>query len=185
MNSDLERLLKIYWEMTHIQYNQALDPLGKEFKKLKAKLEQDLEKAELLDNIADSSVTQYEIKITKEIESLKDTIEDFHRESKHSAEALSTLKQDLQVKVLEIGLLKEENNRRFGGIKLLEEARKEIKRLETIVLTQHEVFQVQEQKLERIKKFTKTMPEDYTTRELKAILKSHNCDSLKCEQEES
>ena len=53
-----------------------------------------------------ASVTQCEFNISQLFHHI-DTIEDFHRESKHSAEALSTLKQDLQVKVLEIGLLKE------------------------------------------------------------------------------
>ena len=116
MNSDLERLLKIYWEMTHIQYNQSLDPLGKEFKKLKAKLEHDLEKwdkfsKQIIITVKNDETTIEPIinkELEQEIESLKDTIEDFHRESKHSAEALSTLKQELQVKVLEIALLKEE-----------------------------------------------------------------------------
>ena len=134
--SDLERYAEL-WKTHHGYDDFYLEKNEKqEFQSLKDKIEQDLEKvkkydkkiqfwinegvsvekAEAFQNDIDDAflkecieVESNNTKLEQEIESLKDTIEDFHRESKHSAEALSTLKQELQVKVLEIVLLKEEN----------------------------------------------------------------------------
>ena len=97
MNSDLERLLGLEEELneeTGYLPHYLYEKTEEEYKSLKSKIEQELHKA-----LECPESHKYDESV---IESLKDTIEDFHRESKHSAEALSTLKQELQVKVLEI-----------------------------------------------------------------------------------
>ena len=102
----------------------------------------------------------------------------------------------------EIEQLKKENNRRFGGIRLLEEARKEIKRLEIVILkgrelcnTYEDSIEEQNHKIKLVERYIDSLKcysdeclgcENDIIRDItKTILNSHTCDSLKCEQDES
>ena len=153
MNSDLERLLELKEELneeTGYFPHYPYEKIEEEYKSLKSKIEQDLEKWDNFPSCNHScDCTDCQIKCVRCIIQLKTGhFESDITQLRESNQELINNEEKLEQ---EIEQLKKENNRRFGGIKLLEETRKEINRLENIVLTQHKVFQVQEQKLERIK----------------------------------